>query len=270
MPSKRHQEDIQDLRRIRAAVRETSTLSSILADSWFERIESEILGEQPSTNIADPADFISELEIPGSIESLESRLSALRYLEHKQIAVEEKFNQLRATLATIGFRNHLFEASVLGDLVINGVLKDIDDETTGVDGVVDLAGRPILVEATNTTQEFRIESEYAMFVSIPREVNQVIHKVAKKVSDNRQIAKAGMSAVLFLALTRWGADPLSAAEAIDCCFREPGSEALSGVVLAASWMFRNTILYPARTPRNPLNRAELERMMEWYGATNGV
>ena len=42
---------------------------------------------------------------------------------------------------------------MLGDLRLKEVLCDIEESTTKVDGVIDLAGRQIFIEATNTTQE---------------------------------------------------------------------------------------------------------------------
>lgn len=197
-------------------------------------------------------------------ELLESRLSALNAVPFKRAVVETKLNELRATVTTRSFRNHLFEAGVLGDFAVKNILKDIEDDTTGVDAVVDLAGRDVLVEATNTAQEFNNDFDVA-FVSIDREVEQVVRKVGKKVLSGRQIAKAcGKPALLFLALTRRGADPLSARGAIERCLDDPACAVLSGVVVAPSWAFLSTSWYGGRSPQNPLNAVELERITTWY------
>ncbi len=298
-------EFLSQLGAIRAAVSKTTTLRSILDDAWFKGLEDEIKASPGSGVLkGDPAGIIATLSHPlrgidwferdqkllfenrvNEIDAngifvlkamgvdplltflplLDARLTALTGLPFKLQVIQAKFEQLHATRNNPAFRNHLFEASVLGDLALKGVLRDVEDDTTAVDGVVDIEGREILVEATNTMQKVLPEFTGVISLDPDREIDQVVKKLRKKVADGRQIALAkGQPALLFLALTTRGADRVSARIAIQECFRDPDFAALSGVVLADSWRFQTTRWYLGLEPDNPLREGELAAIEHWY------
>ncbi len=298
-------EFISQLEAIRAALSKTATLASILDDAWFKGLEAEIKSNRRSGVLdADPAgilaalshplrgvdwferdqkllleDRVSEIDADGRfalkmvgvdplltlLPLLDARLTSLKGSPFKQKVIQTKFDQLCATRSDPVFRNHLFEANVLGDLALKGVLRDVEDGTTGVDGVVDIEGREILVEATNTTQEVLPEFTGVISLDPDRQIDQVVKKLRKKVADGRQIALAkGQPALLFLALTTRGADRVSARIAIQECFRDPDFAALSGVVLADSWRFQTTRWYPGLQPDISLWEGELAAAERWY------
>lgn len=298
-------EVLSQLEAIKTAVSKTTTLSSILDEAWFKGLEAEIKASPGTGIFkGDPAGIITALshllrgvdwferdqkllfenrvnEIDANgifvlkamgvdplltfLPVLDERLTALKGLSFKTEVIQIKFEHLRATRNNPAFRNHLFEASVLGDLALKGVLRDIEDDTTAVDGVIDIAGREILVEATNTTQEVLPEFTGVISLDPNQQIDQVMKKLRKKVADGRQIALAkGQPALLFLALTTRGADRVSARIAIQECFRDPDFAALSGVVLADSWRFQTTRSYPGLEPDNPLREGELAAIEHWY------
>ena len=298
-------EFISQLEAIRAAVSKTATLASILDDAWFKGLEDEIKARPGSGLLeGDPAGIIAALSHPlrgvdwferdqklllenkaSEIDAqgllflkmwgvdplltflplLDARLTALRGLPFKLQVIQAKFEQLRATRNNPAFRNHLFEATVLGDLALKGVLHDVEDDTTAVDGVIDIEGREILVEATNTMQTVVPEFTGVISLDPDREITQVVKKLRKKVADGRQIALAkGQPALLFLALTIRGADRVSARIAFQECFRDPDFAALSGVILAGSWRFQMTQWHPGLEPDNPLLEGELAAIEHWY------
>jgi len=298
---------LRQLDAVRAWLRTAPTLASILDDGWLNAVEAEIRATGESGVITTDgagilltlghplrgvewferdqnlllADRRSEIDPDGQLvlamvgadplrtlaPLLEARLAHLRAMPFKRPVIEAKFAQLRATRSDRSFRNHLFEASVLGDLALKGVLTDVEDGATGVDGAIDLDGRDILVEATNTTQDILPDFTGVFFVDPDREITQVVKKVRKKVADGRQIARAqGKPALLFLALTRRGADAESARIAIHESFGDPAFSALSGVVVADSWRFQRTEWYPGPNPDTPLNEREAAKVRAWYGS----
>lgn len=296
---------LRQLIAVREAVGRTTTVLSILDPSWFDKLEAEIMQvEEGAPLSSDRAGLLATFGHPARgvawfeegqalylqgklnestsgqayalallgvdplldfLPKLDARLQALTALPFKEDTVKAKLRQLRLTREDLSFRNHLFEASVVGDLATKGVLIDIEDGSSGVDGVVQLDGRPVLVEATNTTQELLKDFEGAMFVDIGREVKQVIDKVQNKVARGRQIAlTAGRPALLFLALNRRGADSQSAEDAVQQCFANPNFAALSGVVVADSWKFLKTRWFLGLQPDVPLTKLESERFEIWY------
>jgi hypothetical protein len=95
------------------------------------------------------------------------------------------------------------------------VLTDIEEDTTAVDGVIGIAGRDVLVEATNTTQQVIPDFTGVMSLDPDVQIDQVLRKIRKKVADGRQLALArGKPTVLFIALTHRGADRTAAEIAI--------------------------------------------------------
>lgn len=90
---------------------------------------------------------------------------------------------------------------MLGDLAQRDVLVDIEEPTTNVEGVINIDGREILIEATNTSQRLIPDTGLGVFFGDPSvEIDQVVNKVRKKVADGRQFASAaGKPTVLFLA-----------------------------------------------------------------------
>ena len=81
-------------------------------------------------------------------------------LGFKPMVVQVKLAELRAARNSPSFKNHLFELSVLGDLALKKALIDIEEASTAVDGVINIDGRDVLVEATNTTQ--RVIPDFAL------------------------------------------------------------------------------------------------------------
>lgn len=254
---------------LRQVVATTTTLASILDDSWFKTAEGKLRScPTPGSLGVDPSGFFLGMCHPSRdvfIASLDSRLSAFRALPFKRHAVQTKLEQLQTSRSEPSFKNHLFEVGVLGDLALKGVLKDIDEDITAVDGVIDIGGQEILVEATNTVQEVIPSFTGVMFLDPNIQIEQVVEKIRKKVADGRQFALArGKPTVLFLALTRRGADRVAAEIALDESFRLPAFAGLSGVVLADSWRFHTTTWHRGAAPDTPLKDTECEKFSEWY------
>ena len=180
---------VENLGALRKAISATAVLRTILDDDWFDTIEKAI--NSAASSPADPTgilyDFchplrgvdwfernqalafagrLNEVSEDGQfaiafagldplrtmLPVIENRLAAFSALGFKADVVRVKINELRAAKFAPAFKNHLFELNVLGDLAIRGVLVDIEDGATGVDGVIRLDGRNVLVEATNTVQ----------------------------------------------------------------------------------------------------------------------
>ena len=297
-----------NLNALRGAVAAAPVIGSILDDEWFETVERAIRTDSCSkATPADPSGFLYDFchrlrgvdwfernqdlaqagrlgevsahgQLAIALEGLdplktilpviESRLDAFAALPFKQATVQVKLRELRAARMAPAFKNHLFELNVLGDLALRHVLVDIEDGATGVDGVVRIDGRDILVEATNTVQRVIPDFTGAFFVKPDVEINQVIAKVQKKVADGRQLARAnGKPTLLFLARTHMGAGRDEADAALTECFRQSDFSALSGVVLADSYRLHVTSWRPGAGPDVPLNENELARLAEWYALT---
>jgi putative tryptophan/tyrosine transport system substrate-binding protein len=287
-------------------VKGTSTLNSILDDAWFAGIEHEIRNSSPpNTATADPSGFLYDfchslrgvdwfeeaqsLALKGQQEHLDqdarfalwfagmdplrtvlprldSRLTAFAAIGCKPAKVQTKLAELRAAKTIASFKNHLFELSVLGDLALKGVLVDIEDTPTGVDGTCNISGRDILVEATNTVQQVIPDFVGAFFTDPNREIDQVIKKLRKKVAEGRQLAKAaGRPTLLFLARTHLGAGREEAHIALRECFAAPEFAALSGVVMSDSWKLYVTSWHPGASPDIPLADTESQTLAKWYG-----
>lgn len=297
---------LENLGSFRAAVAGTSVLRTILDDSWFESVEKAIRQSSPSHTIpADPTgvlyDFChplrgvdwferdQELTLSGRaaevdedgrfaiafagldplitmLPVIEQRLAAFAALPFKADKVRVKLNELRSARHAPSFKNNLFELNVLGDLALRGVLVDIEDSATGVDGAIRIDRRDILVEATNTIQRVIPEFTGVFFGSPDVEIDQVAKKVRKKVAEGRQFARAnGKPTVLFLARTRRGADRVSADAALRECFRSSDFAALSGVVLSDSYRLHVTSWRPGASPDVSLTEHESEQIAAWYG-----
>lgn len=296
---------LDNLGALRQAVAATAVLKSILDDEWFDTIEQAIRSDSPSHTIqADPTGFLydfchplrgvdwfernQELALAGRLREvsedgqfaiafagldpiktmlpvIENRLGAFAALPFKRETVKVKLGELRAARMAPAFKNHLFELNVLGDLAIRGVLVDIENSATGVDGAIRIDGRDILVEATNTVQRVIPEFTGVFFGNPDVEIDQVAKKVRKKVADGRQLARAnGKPTVLFLARTHMGAGRESADSALEECFRSPSFSALSGVVLADTYRLHVTSWRPGVAPDVPLTGEEAARLSEWY------
>ncbi len=298
---------LENLVALSNAVAKTKVLRSILDDAWFANVEREIRESSagyPTESdasgvlydfchplrgaewfeadqallLADRANEIDEdgkaaLYLAGVdplisvLPEIERRLAAFEAQAAKHPIVKSKLAQLKGTRSNGAFKNHMFEALVVGDLAARGVLADIEDGRTAVDGVINIEGRDVLVEATNTIQEV-IPQFVGIFSTDPRkEINQVIEKVRKKVADGRQLALAdGKPTVLFIARTRLGAGREAAGIALNECFRAPDFAGLSGVVLADSWKLYATSWHPGSKPDVPFTRTEMEALSEWYGS----
>jgi len=297
---------LSNLEALRVPVAATIVLRSILDDDWFNAVEQRIKNDSPSHTIeADPTGFLydfchplrsadwfersQDLVLMGRREEvsedsrfaiafagldpirtmlpvLEQRLAAFSNLAFKREKVQVKLNELKAAKNAPAFKNHLFELNVLGDLARRGVLVDIEDAATGVDGAIRLDGRDILVEVTNTAQRVIPEFTGVFFGSPDVEIDQVTKKVRKKVAEGRQLAQAnGRPTVLFLARTHLGANRDAADVALEECFRSPTFAALSGVVLADSYRLYVTSWRPGIAPDMPLTATESTALGEWYG-----
>lgn len=291
---------------LRLAVEKTAVVKSVLDNIWFKTVEATIRSDSPSHTIpADPTGFLydfchllrgvdwfehdQELALSGRLDevsedgqfaiafagldpirsilpALEKRLAAFAALPFKPETVRVKLDELRAARCSPSFKNHLFELSVVGDLALRGVLVDIEDRATGVDGAIRIDGRDILVEATNTVQRVIPEFTGVFFGSPDVQINQIVKKVRKKVADGRQLALAkGKPTVLFLARTHMGATREAADMALNECFRSPSFSPLSGVVLADTYRLHVTSWRPGIRPDVPLTDREAMRFAEWYG-----
>ena len=290
---------------LRQAMTATTVLNSILDGSWFDTVERAIRTDSPSHTIsADPTGFLydfchplrgadwferdQELALAGRLAEvnedsqfviafagldpiktmlpiIERRLGAFAALRFKREIVRVKLDELRASRAAPAFKNHLFELNVMGDLALRGVLVDIEDSATGVDGAIRIDGRDILVEATNTIQRVIPEFTGVFFGNPDVEIDQVAKKIRKKVADGRQLARAsGKPTILFLARTHMGASRESADVALEECFRSPSFSALSGVVLADTYRLNVTSWRPGVAPDVPLTDKEAAQLADWY------
>jgi hypothetical protein len=296
---------LTNLAAIRTAIAASNTLQTILDDAWFYEIEQAIRSSSPPqpANI-DPSGFLYDFCHPlrgvGWFEEaqklvfegrqtdldqdarfalwfagldplrtvlplLESRLQAFAALTVKHAKVQAKLADLRAARSSASFKNHLFELSVLGDLALKRVLVDIEDSTTGVDGTCNIAGRDILVEATNTVQQVIPNFVGVLSLNPDRQIDQVVKKLRKKVAEGRQLACArGKPALLFLARTHLGAGRESAQIALRECFAAPEFAALSGVVLSDSWKLYVTSWHPGTSPDVPFSDTESQALASWY------
>jgi hypothetical protein len=297
---------LANLSALRAAVAATAMLRTILDDPWFAFVEQAIRGGSSSaTGLADPTGFLydfchplrgvewfekdQELALGGRsaeidddgkfalwftgldpirtvLPKIDSRLTAFAALPFKESTIATKLAELRAARISPSFKNHLFELSVLGDLALRGALVDIEDPSTGVDGVIRIDGRDILVEATNTLQQV-IPDFVGVFSGDPNvEIDQVVKKLRKKVAEGRQLAKAaGKPSILFLARTYLGAGRESAQIALRECFAAPDFSALSGVVLSDSYMLYVTSWNNGQVPDVALTVKETNQLNAWYG-----
>lgn len=297
---------LANLNALRDAVRSTAALRSILDDDWFNTVEGAISADSPSQTVtADPTGLLydfahplrgadwfesdqelvlngrgSEVDDAGKLALafvgldplrtmlpvIESRVAAFASVPFKTEIVQRKLHELRAARFAPAFKNHLFELNVLGDLARRGVLIDIEDPATGVDGTIRLDGREILVEATNTTQRVIPEFDSVFFGDPKVEIDQVLKKVEKKVADGRQLALAhGKPTVLFLARRHMGASREAADWALEQCFGLRDFAALSGVVLSDSYRLHVTSWRPGKSPDVPLSDREVAVLNEWYG-----
>lgn len=293
----------ENLTALRVAVASTTTLKTILDDEWFDGIERNVsTGVRPADptgllydfshilrgvpwferdqalDLAGRSDEINEdgkfaLWLAGRdplrtiLPDVEARLTAFAGLPFKAKIVAEKLAQLRTSRGGPAFKNHLFEIGVLGDLALRGVLVDIEEPTTNVDGVINIDGREILIEATNTVQRVIPDTGAGVFSADPNiEIDQVVNKVRKKVADGRQFAKAeGKPTVLFLARTYFGAGREMAQVALNEVFASSMFAPLSGVVLADSYRLHATSWHQGRTPDAQLTTKEAQQLKEWYG-----
>ena len=331
------QNKFDEFKAIREAVSKTTWLSSIFDETWFEALEKEMVNSSTTGVLAaDPGGFfnslchplrgtpwfeavqklflagrVNEIDADGRlalamcgidpvrifIPLLDRRLKAFAELPFKQKEIKDKLEQLRKTRSNKEFLNHFFEINVLGDLALKGVLCDIEESTTKVDGVINLAGRKIFIEATNTIQEVIprftetsqdicgsddglqdadgpehdgiCEGTRVMAIDTDCQIKQVVKKLRKKVYENRQLALAkGSPTVLFLARTYYGADRLLAEITVNECCHAHEFAGLSGVVLADSWKFQNTSWHPSVKPSTPLNEVEERKLRGWYTKGN--
>lgn len=276
------QEDkFDEFKAIREAVGKTTLLSSIFDEPWFKEVWPKIKDSPlPGMVAADPGLFFHGLphslldtaKFKDAIALLDRRLNAFKAIPFKKEVVNAKIELLRDTRSNKKFLEHFFEMNVLGDLALKSVLRDIEvfpdpkRSQSNVDGVIDLAGRRIFIEVTNTTEEVIPRFTGRVMVGNPnREIYQVIKKLRKKGAEGKQLELVkGSPTLLFLARTYYGADRYSAETAINECFRANEFPGLSGVVLADSWKFQMTSWHPGVTPDIPLTEAEEGKLRDWY------
>lgn len=296
---------LDNLGALRKGVADTTVLKSILDEGWFDSVDRAIRSNSPSDTLpADPTGFLYDFchplrgvdwferdqelalaerraevnehgqfaidfagldPIKTILPVIEKRLAAFASLDFKPETVNVKLGELRASRTAPAFKNHLFELNVVGDLALRGVLVDIEDSATGVDGVIRIDGRDILVEATNTVERV-IPAFIGVFFGSPDvEIDQVAEKVRKKVADGRQLARANSKpTILFIARTHLGAGRESADIAIRECFRSASFSGLSGVVLADTYRLHVTSWRPGVAPDVPLTQKEAAQLAAWY------
>ncbi len=272
------QKKFDEFKAIREAVGKTKFLSSIFDEIWFKEALPKIMNSSPPGMVAADSNlFFHSLPHPlldasrfeAAIALLDRRLEAFAELPFKRKDVTDKLKLLRIARSNKDLKNHFFEINVLGDLALKGVLCDIEESTTKVDGVINLAGRKIFIEATNTIQKVipRFTGKTrVMAVNTDRQFEQVNKKLRKK---DGQLARVKESpTVLFLARTPYGADRHEAEIEVNECFRSNEFPALSGVVLADSWKFQNTSWHPSVKPSTPLNEVEERKLRSWYAKGN--
>ena len=272
------QNKFDEFKAIREAVGKTKFLSSIFDEPWFKEALPKIMNSLPPGMVAADSNlFFHSLPHPlldasrfeAAIALLDRRLEAFAELPFKRKDVTDKLKLLRIARSNKDLKNHFFEINVLGDLALKGVLCDIEESTTKIDGIINLAGRKIFIEATNTIQEVipRFTGKTrVMAVNTDRQFEQVNKKLRKK---DGQLARVKESpTVLFLARTPYGADRHAAEIEVNECFRSNELPALSGVVLADSWKFLNTSWHPSVTPATPLTETEERKLRSWYEKSN--
>jgi hypothetical protein len=298
-------DQLSNLTAFRAAVAKTATLNTILDDAWFASVEQAIAQYERSVQV-DLTGILGDFDHPlrgepwfeetqelaftgrkaeideggrfalwfagldplrTMLPKIDERLTAFSRLPFKQDVVRLKLAELRAARNNPSFKNHLFELNILGDLALRGVLVDIEESSTDVDGAIRIDRREILVEATNTAQRVVPLSESHVFsVDANVGIDQVVMKLKKKVTEGRQIAKAaGQPTVLFLARRFLGADRTEAMIALRECFADPQFAPLSGVVLADSYRLYRTSWHAGERPNVPLSKKEKDQLSAWYG-----
>jgi len=295
----------QQLDEICKALSETAILSYILDPEWCDRIRLEIEKYREDTVFSSTSALIFlQLKHPfrgvpwfekaqstllsGGINELDKdeklaigfmgldplkvylpiwdeRLTALSKLSSIRDKVEMKLNQLRSSRFTPEFRNHFFEVLVLGFFALNGVLTDIDTEETMVDGVIDIDNREMLLEVTFTSQELLLDTPGVHAGDVNALLDQVIHKITKKVADGRQLALAqGVPTILVFGLNRLGADDVIFKIGMEACFEDLRFSKLSGVILSDSWKFIGTRFYQSNRSQIPLSGKEFNLLKSWF------
>ncbi len=157
---------------------------------WFEKAQSTILSGRINELENDEKlaiGFIGLDPLKVYLPIWDERLTALSKLPSKREKVEMKLHQLRKSRFAPEFRNHFFEVLVLGFFAHKGVLTDIDPEDTMVDGVIDIDNRQMLLEVTFTSQELLLDTPGVHTGDVNALLDQVIHKITKKVADGRQL-----------------------------------------------------------------------------------
>ena len=160
------QEKLDEFKAIREAVGKKTVLSFIFDEPWFKEAWPKIK-DSPLPGMRAVTPFFHGLPHPlldtnrfnTVLTLLDDRLNAFKALPFKKKVVNAKIELLRNTRSNKKFLEHFFEINVLGDLALKSVLRDIEvfpdpeRSQSNVDGVIDLEERPILIEATNTTEE---------------------------------------------------------------------------------------------------------------------
>ena len=273
------QDKADEFKAIREAVGKTTLLSSIFDEPWFKEAwpkikDSALPGMRAATPFFHglPHPLLDTDKFNTVLTLLDNRLNAFKALPFKKSVVHAKIELLRDTRSNKKFLEHFFEINVLGDLALKRVLRNIEvfpdpeRSQSNVDGVIDLAGRRIFIEVTNTTQEVIPRFTGRVMVGNPnREIDQVVKKLSKKGTEGKQLELVkGSPTVLFLARTYYGADRHSAEIAINECFHANEFAALSGVVLSDSWKFQITSWHPGVKPDIPLTEVEKGKLRGWY------
>jgi hypothetical protein len=235
---------------------------------WFEKAQSTILsGRLDELENAEKSAiaFIGLDPIKVHLPIWDARLTALSKIPSKREKVEMKLLQLKKARFTPEFRNHFFEVLVLGFFAQKGVLTDLDPAETMVDGIIDIDNRQMLLEVTFTSQELLLDTPGVHTGDVNALLDQVIHKITKKVADGRQLALAQhVPAVLVFGLNRLGADEVIFRIGIEVCFDNLRFSKLSGVVLSDSWKFIETHFYQSKNPEIPLSQKESKTLKEWF------
>lgn len=247
-----------------SAISQLNVLPRVFDDEWKKVIAIEIGRVEPNSGPFQspkcPLFFLCKDHL-GQLGEIDRRLAALEALAPTEL--HEKIHEIRACRFSDKQLQHFFETNVLGLFARMGKLREVQVRigAGSVDGRLLLHTRPVLIEATLATQALLASEPGAFSAAIEPLMNQIVHKVRKKVADGKQLALAGGEpAVLVVGLHPFGADQLCAEWAIAECFSRPSFACCSAIVISDSWRFQVACLRVNSSASNPLDDVELEQI----------
>jgi len=179
--------------------------------------------------------------------------------------LKNKFDLLIKSRWSISFFNYIFEILALGAFASHGLLKGIEIQVgiqgSTIDGLIEIDNRPIYTEVTLTSQEILSPFPGVHSASTDDLYNQVLHKIAKKVADSRQLALVQSSpSLLIIGRNPRGADQTMSELVIKDCFDNPEFQKLSGVIVSDSWKFLKTQFYKGTNPEIEFTSKEIDQI----------